>query len=152
MTWEMCVAAVAQAMPLQIPWPSGPVSPYTALEGEQGLSSPTDKNTALRLLRGLENGGMNAEDARSLAETLDPVLVYVIVQYLREVYPASNPAATAVLDRVVALTLAWSDLVAKSKQGELDVVSRWFASQYSFAEFRDRGTHLVELIVDKLES
>lgn len=112
----------------------------------------TDKNTALRLLRGLENGAMTADDARGLAEALDPVLVYVIVRYLREVYPASNPAANAVLDRVVALTNAWPDLVEVSRQGELDSVSEWFVSEYSFVDFRGRGAELVELIVDKLES
>ena len=95
---------------------------------------------------------MSAADARTLAERLDPVLVYVIVRYLREVYPASHPAATAVLDRVVALTTAWPELVARSTAGEHDVVSKWFVSEYSFTEFRNRGAELIELIVDKLES
>jgi hypothetical protein len=116
------------------------------------MTGTTDKNTAIRLLRGLENGGMSATDAGALGAELDPVLVYVIVRYLRDVYPASNPAANAVLDRVVAMTNAWPELVAKSKEGEGDVVSAWFESEYSFGDFRDRGEHLIELIVDKLES
>ena len=68
------------------------------------MSTITDKREALRLLSGLENGTMNTADAFVLAETLDPVLVYLIVRYLRESYPASDPAATSVLERVVALT------------------------------------------------
>jgi hypothetical protein len=116
------------------------------------MTTSTDKRTAIRLLHGLENGGMSAADAGALGAALDPVLVYVIVRYLRDVYPASNPAANAVLDRVVAMTAAWPELVAKSKQGEDDVVSEWFESEYSFGDFRDRGEQLIELIVDKLET
>ena len=39
------------------------------------MSTTTDKGEALRLLAGLENGGMTTADALVLAETLDPVLV-----------------------------------------------------------------------------
>ena len=116
------------------------------------MSGTTDLDTALRLLRGLEDGGLQAAEARILAEDLDPVLVYVIVRYLREVYPASNPAATAVLDRVVALTSAWPGLVGKSKEGERDPISSWFTSEHSFGEFRGRSSAMLEIIVDKLES
>lgn len=116
------------------------------------MSGSTNKNDAMRLLQGLEQGTMNAVEARILAGTLDPVLVHIILRYLREVYPASNPAATAVLDRVVALTSGEPGLVAKVKEGEKDPVSAWFSSEYSFGDFRGRGAELLELIVDKLES
>ena len=116
------------------------------------MSGPTNKDDALRLLQGLENGTSTTADARALAEDLDPVLVHIILRYLRENYPASNPAASAVLDRVVALTSLSPGLVAKIKEGEKDPVSVWFSSEYSFAEFRGLGSELLELIVDKLES
>ncbi len=116
------------------------------------MSTSTDKNQALRLLRGLDEGGMSAEESRTLAEELDPVLVYMTVQFLREVYPASDPVASPVLERVVQLTSAYPGLVAKSKEGEEDSVSEWFCSEYSFRDFRGRGSELIELIVDKLES
>jgi len=90
--------------------------------------------------------------ARTIAEELDPVLLYVVVRFLREAYPASNPAATAVLDRVVALTSAWPGLVARSKEGERDAVAEWFSNTHSFGEFRGRGAELIALIVEKLES
>src|SRR5207244_9545402 len=115
----------------------------------QAMSGSTDKNQALRLLRGLEDGRMSAPEAALLAQDLDAVLVHVILRFLREVYPASNPAATAVLDRVVALTSSWPGIVAKAKEGERDPVSQWFASEYSFGDFRDRGSELLDLIVDK---
>lgn len=116
------------------------------------MNDSTDLDSALRLLRGLEDGGMDTAEARILAQDLDPVLVYVTVRYLREVYPASDPAASAVLDRVVALTSAWPGIVAKSKEGEADPISAWFAGDYSFGAFRGRGAEMIRLIVDKLES
>jgi hypothetical protein len=116
------------------------------------MSEGIDKGEAVRLLRGLEAGGLAAADARIIAEILDPVLVHFIVKYLRESYPASNPAATAVLDRVVELTSTYPAIVEKSKEGEQDPVSVWFEDEYSFGEFRGRGRELIEMIVDKLES
>lgn len=116
------------------------------------MTTSTDRNRALRLLRGLDEGGMDVSEGRALAEELDPVLVYAIVRFLRDVYPASDPAASPVLERVVQLTSAYPALVAKSREGEQDPVSRWFSSEYSFRDFRGRGTELIELIVDKLES
>jgi hypothetical protein len=116
------------------------------------MSSSTDRNLALRLLRGLDEGNIDAAEAHTLAMELDPVLVYVVVRYLREIYPASDPAASPVLERVVALTSAYPAIVAKSQEGEEDPVSQWFLSEYSFRDFRGLDSELIELIVDKLES
>jgi len=116
------------------------------------MGTSTDKNQALRLLKGLEMGGLNPTDGRILAEDLDPVLVHVIVRFLREVYPATEPAARPVLERVVELTDAYPGIVAKAQEGEADSVSQWFSSEHTFAEFRNRGETMVELVVDKLES
>ena len=116
------------------------------------MSATIDKGKAVRLLQGLEAGGLATADARIIAETLDPVLIHFIVKYLRESYPASNPAATAVLDRVVKLTSAYPAIVEKAKEGEQDSVSVWFEDEYSFEEFRRRGRELIEMIVDKLDS
>jgi len=110
------------------------------------------KRDALRLLLGLENGGMTPIDAAVLAEELDPVLVYVIVSYLRAIHPASDPAASGVLDRVVKLTSASPAVIRKHTEGERDPVSRWFESEYTYQEFRGRGIELVDLVVDKLET
>ena len=99
------------------------------------------RNAVLGELRRLL-GAQAAEDAYQ--ETF--------LRYLREVYPASNPAARAVLDRVVALTAGAPELVTLIKEGERDPVSEWFSSEYSFNDFRGRGPELLDLVVDKLES
>ena len=70
------------------------------------MSGSTDRDQAHRLLHGLEQGGLTGAEAQLLAQDLDPVLVHVILRYLRSVYPASDPAASAVLERVVRLTSA----------------------------------------------
>lgn len=116
------------------------------------MGAAEEKRDALRLLAGLENGDLAPSDAAFIAENIDPVYVYAIVSYLRAVYPASNPAATSVLDRVVQLTSSGPKLVSKHAEGERDPVSRWLESDYTYADFRGRGPELVELIHDKLES
>jgi len=116
------------------------------------MNCSTDKHDALRLLNGLENGNLSAADASALAQELDPVLVYVIVSFLRAVYPASDPAASAVLERVVQLTSGKPALIKKHEDGQQDSVSHWFEDEYAYGDFRGRGVELVELIVDKLES
>ena len=105
------------------------------------------------MIRGrVSDGRMTASEVAPFAQELDPVLVYVILRYLREAYPASNPAANAVLDRVVALTSNWPEIVAKSKEGEQDPVSVWFTDEHSFGDFRGRSSEMLDLIIDKLES
>lgn len=120
------------------------------VENTPVMSTSTDRNQALRLLRGLEDGALSAAEARVVAADLDPVLVYVIVRYLREAYPASDPAATAVLDRVVQMTDG--TIVRLSKEGEQDPISKWFTGEFRLGDFRGRGEEMIDLIVDKLES
>jgi hypothetical protein len=112
----------------------------------------TDRQTAGRFLSGLEDGRLSVSEAFVIAETLDPALVYLIVKYLRENYPASDPAATSVLERVVALTSAHPSFVKLCKEGEQDPVSQWFEETHLFDDFRGRGDDFIDLIVDKLES
>ena len=116
------------------------------------MGSIDERSIALRLISGLEDGGMPMADAVILAEDLDPVLVYVIVSYFRTIYPASDPAASSVLERVVQLTSHNAALVEKYREGEQDPISRWFESEYEYRDYRTREHELIELIVDKLES
>ena len=111
-----------------------------------------EKRDAQRLVSGLENGRISAADAAFLAEDLDPVLIYVIVTFLRAVYPASDPAAASVLERVVHMTTKSSLLIRKHKEGEQDPVSRWFESEFEYRDYKGRGSELVELVADKLDS
>ncbi|ANM28508.1 hypothetical protein ABI59_01010 [Acidobacteria bacterium Mor1] len=111
----------------------------------------TDLRAALRLLNGLESGAISTYDAGPIAADLDPVLCWAIIHFLRETYPASDPAASGVLGRVVELTGKNPDLVKKVGQGQADPISEWFRSEYAFRDFRGRGEELLELLVEKLE-
>lgn len=115
------------------------------------VTSMDQKQDALRLLARLENGGASPADAVALARNLDPVLIYTIVSFLRAVYPASNPAATSVLQRVVGLIS--NPAVARLHQaGKQDPVTQWLESEHEYRDFYGRGPELVGLVVDKLES
>ncbi len=116
------------------------------------MSMSDEKRDALRVLAGLENGTLPPGQAAIVAQDLDPVLIYVIVAFLRAVHPASDPAASSVLERVVRLMSSGPALVRKHAEGERDPVSRWFESEYGYGDFRGRGPELIELIVDKLDS
>jgi hypothetical protein len=116
------------------------------------MNTSTDPKAALALVHGLENGGVDTDALRRSAEDLDPVLLAAILRYLRAVYPASQPAASAVLERVVALTDAWPGLIELCQEGERDPVWQWFTSEHTLGSFRGRSEALIEILVDKLES
>lgn len=112
----------------------------------------TEAEGAKRLLAGLETGSLGAVDSIYVAEQLDPVLVYTIVSFLRAVYPASDPAATSVLERVVTMTTKSKVVIAKHREGASDPISSWFESEHDYGEFRGRGAEMIDVLVDKLES
>ena len=86
-------------------------------------------------------------DAEILAERIDPVLLRTIVSFLRTVYPASDPAANSVLERVVRLTSGKPEVVERYQEGAKDPVTQWFESEHDYAAFRGRGAAMIELIV-----
>jgi len=116
------------------------------------MANSTDRTQTLRLLNGLENGGLDAFEGRLIAEELDPVLVHAIVRYMREAYPATDPVARPALERVVELTKIYPGIVARAREGEDDPITGWFMSERSFREFRGRSTVMIDLLIDKLES
>jgi len=115
-------------------------------------SQPDERAAAIRLLNGIERGTLTVHAAASLSEEIDPVLLHAVVRFLRECYPASDPAAGPVLERVVALMSARPEIVRKVREGESDPVARWFASEHGFRDFRGRGEEMLALIADKLDS
>jgi hypothetical protein len=116
------------------------------------MTAPIDTRPAVKLMRGIETGAFASDELHRLAEALDPVLLYFVVRYLRETNPASDRAASAVLERLVKLTRTFPGMVAKVKKGEGDPVVRWFTGAPTFGEFRGRGPALIDLVVAKLEA
>lgn len=116
------------------------------------MTPSDDRTAARRLLHGLEYGDLPLSDLAVLVEQLDPVLVYVVFSYLRAVHPAGDPAASAILERVVRLTSGSAVAVAKNREGARDPVSRWLESEHEYRRFKGRETELVDLVADKLDS
>jgi hypothetical protein len=116
------------------------------------MSSNFEVREGLRLLEGLENGTLSSADAYTIADKRDPVLLYFILRYLREKYPAGKPTSQGVVQRVVELTSTYDDVVKKAKAGEQDSMREWFDDAYAMRDYFDRSSELVEMIVDKLES
>ncbi len=106
---------------------------------------------SLRWLDGLEAGTVPANDLFFLAEKLDPVLISLMIRYLRKKYPSARPEAAGVLARMLELTSTYPQLVKKTREAEQDPITEWFLDTYSFADFYSKPTEMVQLIVDKLE-
>jgi hypothetical protein len=115
------------------------------------MSIDFEKREGLRLLTGLENGNLNTADAFNVADQRDPVIVYFVLRYLREKYPATQPAGAGVTRRLVELTTTYDGVVAKAKQGEKDSITEWFDDTYTLHEFFDKPEELMELIIEKIE-
>lgn len=115
------------------------------------MSFEQEKKEGLRLLSGLENGTLSTADAFNIAEKRDPLLLYFILRYLREKYPATNTASQGVLERIVSLTSTYTDLVKKTKSAESDPVREWFDDAYTMRQYFDKSGEFVEMIVEKIE-
>lgn len=111
-----------------------------------------ERNDALRLLSGLDGGSLSTFEAYTLADRIDPVLVYAIVGFLRASYPAAHPAASAVLGRVGELMRKHPHIVRKAQEGERDPISQWLRGEGGFDAYRGRGPAMIEDLCDKLES
>ncbi len=116
------------------------------------MEADTEKRDALRLLAGLEDGVSSVADAYSASQNIDPVLSYIIVSYLRGCYPASDPAASSILERVVRMTSTYPAFVAQCRQGERDPIAQWFEQEHEYREYRGRGEAVIALVLDKINS
>lgn len=110
-----------------------------------------EKREGLRLLNGLENGTLTTADAFNIADKRDPVIIYFVMRYLREKYPASSPAALGVNQRLVELTGTYDSLVSKAKKGEKDPIREWFDDTYELKQFFDKPGELIDHLVEKIE-
>lgn len=105
----------------------------------------------VRFLEGLEEGNMGTGDLYILSQKLDPVMITIVVKYLRKKYPATKPEGAGVTTRLVELTTTYPDLVKTMKTGESDPIVEWFTETYNFGEFYAKPEEMVELVVEKLE-
>jgi hypothetical protein len=108
-----------------------------------------EKNQALRILEGIEQGSMSAAESFGLLEEADPTLVYFILTWLRKQYSANHPAAEGVIGRVVEICGRYPAVTRQAKAGEADSVVTWFEDAYAYRDLDSRT--FVALVVEKLE-
>jgi hypothetical protein len=111
-----------------------------------------ERQESLRLLNGLESGSLSIADAYNIADKRDPLIVYFVLRYLREKYPASIPASSGVVGRIVELTKTYDKLVKKAKDGENDSLREWFDDTYDLKSFFNQPDKLVDTLIEKIES
>ena len=82
---------------------------------------------------------------------LDPVLVYFILRFLRDKYPASNPSSTGVLERLLTVLNTHPEVLRRSKVGEKDGITEWFLESYEMRSYLSKPEELFEMLVEKID-
>lgn len=114
---------------------------------DSAMAFEQEQRAALRILEGIEEGTMSAQDSLALVEDADPALVYLIVTWLRKRY-ADHANSDAVIGRLVAISdkPAVKELM---KEGKEDPVIEWFEDSYKYKDLEK--AEFIELIIEKLE-
>lgn len=112
------------------------------------MSFEHEEREARRILEGIEYGTMTPRESWTLIQGADPTLVYFLITWLRTRY-ARDPAAEAVIGRIVALVQAHPEVQQIMKTGEDDPIVEWFEDSYGYKEMS--ADEFVRLVVEKLE-
>lgn len=112
------------------------------------MSFEHEKQSALRLLQGIELGNMNTDELIRDLSDADPTLVYFLFKYLRKRY-REHPAAEGVLGRLADVCNTDRSLTRRAKAGEDDPVVGWFEGSYKYKDLE--SVEFIDLIVEKLE-
>ena len=83
-----------------------------------------------------------------MVKDADPTLVYFVFAWLRANYPASHPAADAILGRLGELCTKHPEAARIATKGG-DSLLEWFEDAYSYRDFA--ADEFIDLVVEKLE-
>jgi hypothetical protein len=108
-------------------------------------------NQAVWLINGLESGTVSTIDALKTSESLDPVLVYFTVRFLREKYPATRADSEGVLKRLADFSAQHQTIIKVLRAGEKDPIREWFDDAYTMRDFFSDPGKMVEMLVEKIE-
>ena len=113
------------------------------------MSFEHEKQSALRILEGIELGTMNSAESYNELRDADPVLVYFIFKWLRKRY-RDHEAASGVLGRLANVCNEHRDITRRAKEGEDDPIVGWFEGTYKYKDLT--GSEFIDIVVEKLES
>lgn len=108
-----------------------------------------ERREARRLLDGIENGTMTAAESWTAIGRAEPVLVYLIVTWLRVRYD-NDPASDGVFGRLAAILQAYPAFAGIMKDGEADSLVEWFEDGYHYRDLS--ADEFLRIVVEKLES
>ena len=100
-----------------------------------------------RFMDAIEQGTVTLADAFSISENLDPLLMYFLLKYLREKYPAEREGPSA---RLLEFLSTYPSIARLASPPKDEPMVEWFDDSYSVRSFKTRE-NFVEAIVDKLE-
>jgi len=109
-----------------------------------------EKQTAQRILSGLQDARLTTSQTASLVAEADPALVYFLFAWLRARYPSHHPDSDGVLGRLGALCTEFPSAAKRAHKGQADSIVAWFEEGHSYRDYT--GAAFIELVVDKLES
>lgn len=113
------------------------------------MSFAQEKREARRLIAAIEDARLNTRETFNLVTDADPALVHFVFAWLRAWYPASHPAADAVLGRLADLCTEFPKAARLAREGGADPIVAWFTEEHDYRDFR--ADEFVELVVEKLE-
>ena len=113
------------------------------------MAFDSEKREARRLLAAIDDGTHNASDTFFMIKDADPTLVYFVFSWLRATYPASHPAADAILGRLGELCIKHPEAAKIATKGGSDSIVEWFEDAHSYREFT--ADDFIKVVVEKLE-
>ncbi len=112
------------------------------------MSFEHEKQSALRILEGIELGTMDSAETYSHLRDADATLIYFMFKWLRKRY-REDEAAEGVLGRLADICNEYRDLTRRAKEGEADSVVGWFEGSYQYQDLT--AAEFIDLVVEKLE-
>ncbi len=112
------------------------------------MSFEHEKQSALRILEGIELGTMDSAETYSHLRDADDTLIYFMFKWLRKRY-REHEAAEGVLGRLADVCNEYRELTRRAKGAEDDPVVGWFEGSYQYKDLT--AAEFIDLVVEKLE-
>lgn len=100
-----------------------------------------------RFMDAIEGGIIPLEEAFNIAEEQDPLLLYFMLRYLKEMYGKDQQGPGG---RLLQFLSSYPSIAKLALPPKNEPMLEWFNDSYTVHSFKSRDEYL-ELIIDKLE-
>lgn len=104
-----------------------------------------------RFLDAIEDGNLSTADAYNILRTIDPLMGYFLLTYLREKHPVNAETSHGPGERLLALLSTYSDIAKLTKKPIDDPMIEWFDDTYSYRQFFKNRDEFVNILIEKFE-